>query len=264
MQRTRSALTLAVCAAGGLAAAAAPAPAAVTATRSADSIARAITGQSGLVREARWVKLPPNGNPAAVATDRLVGFPRGDSRYAVLSTGDATRLASGNDAPDLSHDNGGANYRGTRDTVVLRVDLTVPARMRCLSVTFRFLSEEFDEFVDSPFNDAFIAEIGRHTWRSPADSSRIRAPHNFAFDREKKLITINSTGAFSVTADRARGTTYDAGTRRLRASRLVRPGRQRIYLSIFDQGDRQFDSTVLIDRLRAENRRPCRSGATLD
>lgn len=264
MGRTPRALALTSLAAAGLATAAPPAPGEVTATRSAKSIARAITGQSGLVRGAQWVKLPPNGNPAAVSTDRLAGFPRGDSRYAVLSTGDATKLNNANDAPDLSHDNGGTNYRGTRDSVVLRVDLTVPRNMRCVSVTFRFLSEEYDEFIDSPFNDAFVAELGRHSWRSPTNSSRIRAPHNFAFDREKKLITVNSTGDFSVTADRARGTTYDAGTRRLRASRLVRPGRQRIYLSIFDQGDRQYDSAVLIDRLRAENRRPCRSGATLD
>lgn len=241
-----------------------PAPGAVTPTRSADAVARAIAGQPGLVRGGAWVKLPPRGKPAAISTSRLVGFPRGDSRYAVLSSGDATKLDDANDAPDLSHNNRSRAYRGTRDTVVLRVDLTIPQRARCLSITFRFLSDEFDEYIDSPFNDGFVAEFARHTWRSSTGSSRIRAPHNFAFDREKKLITINSTGDFSVTEDRARGTTYDAGTRRLRASRPIEPGRARIYLSIFDQGDRQFDSTVLIDRLRADRRRPCVPGASLD
>lgn len=251
-------------AAGAVAATATPAPAAVTATRSADTIARAITEQSGLVRDARWVKLPPRGKPAAVSTERLVGFPRGDRRYAVLSSGDATRLDNPNDDEGSSANNGGFTYRGTRDTVVLRIDLNVPPQARCLSLSFRFLSEEFDEFVNSEFNDAFIAEFGRHSWRSPPGSARISAPHNFAFDREKRLITINSTGDFSVTAERAGDTTYDAGTRRLRASRPVTPGRRSIYLSIFDQGDRQLDSTVLIDRLRADRRQPCVAGASLD
>lgn len=40
----------------------------------------------------------------------------------------------------------------------------------------------------------------------------------------------------------ARGTTYDAATGKLRASTPVKPGYHLLYLSLFDQGDRQWDS----------------------
>ncbi len=239
------------------------ADASVKATRSAKKVARAIARHPRLVRSARWVKLPPNGNPAAIATSKLVGFPRNGRSYGVLSSGDATLLDDPNDSEATSSDNGGRLYRGTRDTVVLRIDLQVPRRARCLSVKFRFLSEEFDEFVGSDFNDAFIAEVDRSTWRSKAGDPTIRAPRNFAAVRHDRLISVNQTGDFAVTADRARGTTYDAATRRLRASTPITPGRHRVYLTIFDQGDRQYDSSVVLDGLDANTRRPCRSGASL-
>jgi hypothetical protein len=57
----------------------------------------------------------------------------------------------------------------------------------------------------------------------------------------------------------ARGTTFDGATRLFRASTPVTPGRHRLYLSIFDQGDRIYDSAVFLDNLRV-NRRPRRSG----
>ena len=47
----------------------------------------------------------------------------------------------------------------------------------------------------------------------------------------------------------AKGTTYDAATGKLRASTPVKPGYHLLYLSLFDQGDRQWDSAVFIDRL---------------
>ena len=61
-----------------------------------------------------------------------------------------------------------------------------------------------------------------------------------------------------------RGTTYDAATRILRASTRVNPGRHILYLSIFDQGDRDYDSAVFLDRLTIDRRSPCKSGAVPD
>ena len=243
-----------------------PAGADVRATRKAKSVARAMTAKPSLIRTARWVKLPPRGNPAAVSTSPLVGFPRAGRSYAVLSTGDATAIDDENEQEDLSSDNGGPDYRGAMDAAVLRVDLRVPRRANCLSFSFRYLSEEYDEFVDTEFNDGFLAEIRRSTWRVGAGDPRVRAPHNIAFDRERTPITVNSTGDFSVTPERAARTTYDGGTRRLRASRKLPRGarRARMTFSIFDQGDREYDSTVVIDRLTVNRRTPCRSGASLD
>jgi hypothetical protein len=199
------------------------------------------------------------GRPAAISTTHLVGFPRAGSSYAILSTGDATAIASPNTSESLSSDDGGPAVRGTRDTTILRVDLDVPRTARCLSVSFRFLSEEYDEYIHSPFNDAFIAEMGRSNWTG-LGGERVKAPRDFARARGDTIISVNRTGDFNVTADRARGTTYDGGTRRLRASKPVKPGRAHV----FDQGDRQYDSSVLLDRLSVNGRRPCVSGASLD
>ena len=242
------------------------ADAAVTSTRSASSVAKAIASKPSLVRSASWVNLPSKGKPAAISTTKLVGFPRSGNSFAVLSTGDATAIDDPNDEPDLSHANGPRSrvVRGTRDTVILKVNVNVPRGANCLSVRFRFLSEEFDEFVGEEFNDGFLTELGPSTWSSKKDDPAIKAPNNFAFDREKKRITVNSTGDFSVTASRAKGTTYDAGTRRLRASAPVKPGRRTVHFSIFDQGDRQYDSTVVLDALNASRRVPCKGGALLD
>lgn len=237
--------------------------AAVVATRSAKKIAQAMATRPSLVLGAKWMHLPPKGHPAAVSTTRLVGFPRAGKSYAILSSGDATAITHPNDSGDLSNDDGGPPVRGTRDTTILRVDLRVPKGARCLSFSFRFLSEEYPEFVNSSYNDAFIAELGKSNWNA-LGGSRVKAPRDFALGRHKTVISVNRTGDFSVTADRARGTTYDAGTRRLRASEPVKPGRVSVFFSIFDQGDRQYDSSVVLDRLDANGRRPCVSGASLD
>jgi hypothetical protein len=262
MTSSRFALALAAC--GAFAVAAQPAAGAVKNTRQAEKVARAIAHKPSQVVSAAWLKKPQRTGFAAVSTTKLVGFPRSGSSFALLSSGDASKADNPNNEADMSTDLRGPVFRGTRDTTVLRVDLRAPRGSRCLSFSFRFLSDEFDEFVNTDFNDAFIASYRRAAWSSAPGSAIIKAPNNFAFDRERKPITVNSTGDFSVTAARARGTTYDAGTRRLRASRSIKPGVHRIYFSIFDQGDRQFDSTVVLDRLVANDRKPCVSGAELD
>jgi hypothetical protein len=237
--------------------------ASVRPTRSASSFARAIALQPGQIVSARWVKLPPHGVPAAISSTRKVNFPRYHPTFGVLSSGDARGIARRNTSGSTSHDNGGAVYRGTRDTVTLRVDVRVPQGANCLSVRFRFLSDEFPEYVHSEFNDGFLAEIDHDNWHSPKNNPQIVAPSNFAFDWKRHLISVNGTGNFSVRASRARGTTFDAAGRVLRASKSVTPGIHRIYLTIFDQGDRQYDSAVALDGLGAAKRLPCRSGAAL-
>jgi hypothetical protein len=140
--------------------------------------------------------------------------------------------------------------------------LRVPRGANCLSFRFKFLSEEFPEWVGTEYNDAFIAELDHSpSWTaSDARTPVIEAPNDFATTRDGNLISVNATRNARVTRAAARGTTFDAATGKLRASTRVRPGVHLLYLSIFDQGDRQFDSAVFVDRLTIRRAQRCRSG----
>ena len=143
----------------------------------------------------------------------------------------------------------------------MRIDLRVPTGDNCLSFDFRFLSEEFPEFVNDDFNDAFIAELDRSTWTAATtDDPKITAPDNFARDSQGNPIRVDTVGDTTVRKSYAKGTTYDGATRKLRASTPVKSGLRRLYLSIFDQGDRIFDSAVFLDRLHTSRAKDCRTG----
>jgi hypothetical protein len=141
----------------------------------------------------------------------------------------------------------------------------VPGGVSCLSFSFRFLSEEFPEFVGDQFNDFFLAELGSSSWTSASNEDpTINAPGNFAFGEQGRLITVNGAGGHE---RRMRGRQrYDVRRRTdtLRASTPVERGRRSVYFSIGDQGDRPYDTAVLIDNLRLDNTSPCQSGAVVD
>ena len=160
---------------------AAQARAAITPTRSATKIAKAIVRDPQLFRNASFLNIPRHGFPTAVSTTALTSFPRSGPSYGILSTGSTRIITRPNNAPDTSVNNHGNVVRGARDVVVLRIGITVPVGARCLSIGFRFLSEEFPEFTHSRYNDAFIAELDKHTWNAHGTrSAKISAPNNFA------------------------------------------------------------------------------------
>jgi hypothetical protein len=218
-----------------------------------------------IVRRAVFSSVPPGSKPAAVSTTRLAGFPRSGGSYAILSTGNARYARLPNREPDRGAESGGPSVRGARDVTIMRIDLRVPRGANCLSFRYRFLSEEFPEFVNDLFNDAFIAELGRSDWDASSKTDpTITAPSNFARDARGNPIRVNTVGDFSVRASRSAGTTYDAATRILRASTRIRPGLRHLYLSVFDQGDRIYDSAVFIDKLVVGRRARCRTGVVVD
>jgi Big-like domain-containing protein len=213
--------------------------------------------------------LPPgeDTNPTAVSDSPLTGFPTGGTTYAILSTGNTEFADDPNDSSGTGQSNGGGSGTPSHgdnvfDLVTLSVNLNVPMDRNCLRVDFRFLSEEFPEFVGGTVNDAFIAELDNSTFQTQPDGS-VAAPDNFAFDSAGNLVSIN-TAAFSETE--AAGTTYDGATPRLRASTPITPGAHSIYLSIFDQGDSILDSAAFIDAMRLENAPgdACQEGASSD
>lgn len=228
-------------------------------------LATAITGTPGVVTGSGWVTTPADA-ASMVGTTAAAGFPTSGASYGVISNGAASSLTAPNDSESLSTDLAGGNLRGDTDfdVSVLRVDLDVPQGSNCLSIDFRFLSEEFPEFVGSAYNDAFIAELDSSTWST--SGSQISAPDNFAFDPAGSVISVNASGQTSMSSQQAAGTTYDGATPLLRASTPVAPGAHSLYLSIFDQGDTVYDSTVLLDNVVVAALEPgqaCDEGAEL-
>ena len=147
------------------------------------------------MRRAVFSALPPSSRPAAVSSTRLAGFPTNGSTFGILSTGNARLADDPNDSPSSGSESRGPSIRGARDVVIMRVDLRVPSGANCLSFDFRFLSEEYPEFVGDLFNDAFIAELGRSTWTAGTkDSPEITAPSNFARDVQGNPIRVNRVG----------------------------------------------------------------------
>jgi hypothetical protein len=239
-----------------------PALAKMKPTRDAKPVAGSFMRQKD-VRDADFVVIPPEGNPAGVSNNDVRGFPRKGSHFSILSTGNVKAAFRRNKSEMTGTSNDGPTIRGTRDLVMLRTKFRVPKGKNCLFFDFKFLSEEFPEFVDSEFNDAFIAELDRSTWDSRRDRPLVDSPRNFARDSNGNPIRVNTVGNAAVKRKHARGTTYDAATRTLRASTRVDPGKHKLFLSIFDQGDAQYDSAVFFDGLRFRDRKNCRSGVVV-
>lgn len=167
--------------------------------------------------------------------------------------------------PQPNTELGGGNVRGDTDfdVTILKIDLNVPANKNCLSFTFRFYSAEFPQYVGTDYNDAFIAELDTSNWTT--SGSTISAPNNFAKDINNRPISINATGAATMSRANAAGTIFAnnfnidpyspyGATPLLQANTPITPGAHSLYLSIFDQGDRRLDSAVFIDRLFVGNK----------
>ncbi|MEX0786480.1 MAG: flexitail domain-containing putative surface protein [Dehalococcoidia bacterium] len=228
-----------------------PTQAAIDTSASAFQLAQAIAADPTVVTGATFSAVPPIGTPNGVSDTPLTLFPTHGSTYAILTSGDAQLAATANTSGSSGADDGGGNVRGNTDydVSILKVDLSVPAGINCLvGIDFRFLSDEYPEWLGSSYNDAFIAELDSSTWTTSGSS--ISAPNNFAFDPTGSVISINAAGVTSMTAENAAGTTYDGATPALTAATPITPGEHSLYFSIFDQGDAIYDSAVFIDNLR--------------
>jgi hypothetical protein len=204
--------------------------------------------------------VPAEGSPTGVRNSPLSFFPTRGSSFGILTTGGFELADDPNTEDDSGVDLDGPSVRGDTDfdVVILRIDCAPATTANCLSFDFAFYSEEFPEYVDSPFNDAFIAELNMSNWTTSGSS--IDAPGNFARDALGQPVTINSTGDTSVTPQNAAGTTYDAATNLLTARTTFtpntdlnggNPGNISLYLSIFDQADQIYDSAAFVDDIRA-------------
>lgn len=223
-------------------------------------LAKAMEGTPGIVKGAQFVSGPPLNWYYGVSDSPLTTFPSVGNTFAILSTGNATYASQPNTSGSTSSDNAGGNVRGNTDydVVILMVDLVAPTghTVNCLSVEFRFLSEEYPEWVGSIFNDAAVGEPGLTNWNT--QDSVVFSPNNFMFTDPNQLVSINGAGQFHMSATAATGTTYDGATPHYVSTTPVPPptidsngtAHYIVYFSIFDQGDHIYDSTIFLDNLQ--------------
>jgi hypothetical protein len=206
--------------------------------------------------------------PAAVSSAPLGGFPTAAPSFGILSTGDVTLVDTPNDAPNSGAalteeaddgtldktDNGPLHGDTDNDVTVLRIAVNVPAGANCVSLDYRFLTDEYPEFVNSTYNDAFVAEIDNLSWTTSNDV--ISHTGDFATTPAGEPVSVDGVGGVAMTAEEAVGTTFDGATGRVTTKNPIAPGPHNIYLSVFDQGDEIFDSIVMLDRLAFLNESP--------
>ncbi len=187
---------------------------------------------------------------AGIGDTGLAGFPTSNSSFGVLTSGDAELADDPNSSGGSGATTGGVAYGEANDPVTLRIDLLVPTGVNCVGFDFRFLSDEFPEFVNAGFNDAFIAQLDQVSLN--VTGSSITAPNDFAAGIGDQ-ISVDASGPSGMSDLFAVGTTYDGATPRLVARHLVDPGKHSVFLTIFDAGDHILDSAVFVDNLRVTN-----------
>ncbi len=141
------------------------------------------------------------------------------------------------------------------DAQVARVDMGT-ATTSCLAFDFRFFSEEYIEYVDKGFNDAFVAQLNTVSVTVDPVTQLVNAPGNFA-GGAGDVISVDSGGPSAMSDAHTPvdiGTTYDGATPLLTARIPVTPGTANsVFLTIFDQGDDRLDSAVFVDNMRYED-----------
>jgi hypothetical protein len=194
-------------------------------------------------------------------------FPTAGDTFAILSTGLAESADDPNNVGNLTGVLNGLKNSQGKDLVQLTLTLTPPEGMTSLNFDFAFYSDEFPEWINSAYNDAFIAELGPAPFESGIiiEDNKISSPHNFAFDPNGEVISINA--AFGFDPDNPNpntNTTYDGTSGLLRATACLPDnlGDKKVVLilSITDLGDNLYDSAVFLDNFQWGNQPDCVPG----
>jgi hypothetical protein len=158
------------------------------------------------------------------------------NNFTLLSTG----LAS--DAPGTPDDFASTDFDPVGppgDTTSLNLTLLVPQGANSLSFDFRFLSEEFPEWVNSAYNDFFFCYFTNST-----------GTYQIAFDDNGHIINVNNNFFINASGIPV-GTKYDGATKRLTSTVNVTAGETvSLCFMIGDVGDGIYDSAVFLDNVR--------------
>ncbi len=275
MRREGRATALAVLVFIGVLAAAAPAGAAIIVSDGGGPALGAMAGP-GFAGTAPTFTQLPNMNQAGIADSAsgLPSFPRNGTTFLVLSTGDALQADQpdqGGDFPSVGYGGGEVETPprgpGAQDVTTFQATFNGLAESAsCLSFDYRFLSEEYPDFLDSDFNDAFIAELDTTSWTTSGAAGAVITglQNDFALDPNGNPVTIKSTGPTSMSPAEAAGTPYGGSTAPLHAQVAVPIGAtpHTLFLSIFDQGDDIFDTAVFVDNVSLVASANCPRGST--
>jgi hypothetical protein len=269
----------------------ASASAAVTVPSTALQAAEALTTQTSLVTGANWVLQPlMNGGAeiaptVGIANTALLGFPTIGSQFLVFSSGFATHAETANQTSyndgefenalgTEAHDEGTTEIEGTgevNDVTILHVAINVPTGKNCLALDFRFLSQEYPQYVNQ-FNDGFLVELDADNWKIRSGGQSFNAPANFATDSGGQPLSVNSTGTLALSPAGAAGSGFEGfegeafggGTALLSAETPVAAGAHNLYFSVFDARDHSLDSGAFVDHLRAFHATTCPAGAVTE
>jgi len=191
-----------------------------------------------VVNKESLLSVSTTGDPRAFhAFTSPVGYltaTEGDT-FLIISTGIAA-YTPGSPEHFESTDFGPEGPAG--DTASLTLKLLVPSGATTLSFDFRFMSEEYPEYVGSQYNDFFYAYL--------TDSA---GTHQVAFDDNGHIINVNNN--FFNPNIYPIGTVFDGSTKRLTTTVNVNEGETiTLQFMVGDVADGIYDTAVFLDNVR--------------
>ncbi len=219
-----------------------------------DAKSRAIkTGSWGAIKPRRGCSLYTISTGQAFSTSPQTGSQMYSNGNPVKDTGCMKCTIPGASKYIHPGPSGCCEDRTENDTSWLKIEATVPINAKGLMFDFLFLSSEYPEFVKSNYNDTFYVV---------AKTSALTSVQNVSFDKAGQPLTVNN-GWFenpSNPTQSIKGTGYDAyksgqpvgsSSGWLTTFVPVKP-KETVTLTfwIHDEGDRIYDSAVVIDNLR--------------
>jgi hypothetical protein len=191
----------------------------------------------------------------------IASFPTAGDDFAMVSNGETNKADDPNNASGTSTGLFGLNTNRGQDLAGLNVEFAIPPGSKpvCFQVDVKFLSEEFPEFVGSPYNDFATGRINNTTPPSVTDGDLPDAPGNFLHDETNVALTVNNN--YLVSPARAAGSTYDGATPVLVARADVPDGTSFTFSAyVADVADSIYDTTLFLDNAEVFRSDKCREG----